>query len=111
MAKFKDFGSGADNIVSDPISFKLYEEEFHCVPALQGKTLLSFVADSNSEDPVTQAQTIEKFFDYVLTDESLERFNALQETKDKIVSVETLGEIIGWVVGQYTDRPEEQPEA
>jgi len=111
MAKFKDFGSGSSDIVRDPISFKLYDEEFHCVSALQGKTLLSFVADSNSEDPVKQAKTIEKFFDYVLTDESVERFNALQETKDKIVSVDTLGEIIGWVVEQYTDRPEEQPEA
>jgi hypothetical protein len=110
MAKFKDFGSGVNSTVSDPISFKLHGEEFHCVTALQGKTLLGFVADSNSNDPVKQAQTIEKFFDYVLVDESAERFNALQATKDKIVSVETLGDIIGWVVGQYTDRPEEQPE-
>lgn len=111
MAKFKDFGSGSAQTESEPISFKLYEEEFHCVGALQGKTLLSFVADSGSEDPAKQAQTIEKFFNYVLTEDSLNRFNALQETKDKIVSVETLGEIIGWVVEQYTDRPEEQPEA
>lgn len=111
MAKFKDFGSGEANVVTDPISFKIYEEEFHCVAALQGKTLLSFVSDSNSDDPAKQAQTIERFFNYVLTDESAERFNALQETKDKIVSVDTLGEIIGWVVEQYTDRPEEQPEA
>jgi hypothetical protein len=111
MAKFKDFGSGSNTVVTDPISFKIHEEEFHCVAALQGKTLLNFVSDSNSDDPAKQAQTIEKFFDYVLTDESSERFNALQETKDKIVSVDTLGEIIGWVVEQYTDRPEEQPEA
>lgn len=111
MAKFKDFGSDLSAETPEPISFKIYEEEFNCVPALQGKTLLGFVASSKSEDPADQAQTIEKFFNYVLTDESLIRFNALQETKDKIISVDTLGEIISWVVEQYTDRPEEQPEA
>lgn len=109
MAKFKDFGSGIDTSTAEPISFKIYDEEFYCVPALQGKVLLGFVSASNSEDPSKQAKIIEDFFNYVLTEESETRFNALQETKDKIVSVELLGDIIAWVVEQYTDRPEEQP--
>lgn len=111
MAKFKDFGSGTTPVTTEVISFKIYDEEFNCLPALQGKVLLGFIAESGSSDPVVQSQIIEKFFDYVLTDESLERFNTLQTSKDKIVSVETLGEILSWVVEQYTDRPEEQPEA
>lgn len=111
MAKFKDFGSDTSSVNAEPISFKIYDEEFHCVSAIQGKTLLSFVSDSTSTDPAVQAKTIERFFNYVLTDESVDRFNKLQETKDKIVSVDTLGEIISWVVEQYSDRPEEQPEA
>lgn len=111
MAKFKDFGSGTAPVATEVISFKIYDEEFNCLPALQGKVLLGFVAESASTDPIVQSQIIEKFFDYVLTDESLERFNTLLTSKDKIVSVETLGEILSWVVEQYTDRPEEQPEA
>jgi hypothetical protein len=110
MSKFKDFGSGDINAEKDSISFKLYDKEFFCLPALQGKVLLGFVANANETDPATQAQTIEKFFGYVLTDESLAEFDSLTTSKDKIVSVETLSEIIGWVVEQYTDRPEEQPE-
>ena len=104
--RFKDFGSGsADTQIAEPIVFALHGEEFECVKALQGKTLLKFVADSQSADPALQASVIEKFFDQVLTDESSARFAVLQESKDKIVSVETLGEIISWVVEQYTDRP------
>jgi hypothetical protein len=110
MTKFKDFGSGTNSASVEPISFKIHGEDFHCVPALQGKVLLGFVADSGSNDPGKQASVIENFFDYVLTDDSLVKFNDLQATKDKIVSVETLGDIIAWIVEQYTDRPEEQPE-
>ena len=110
MAKFKDFGAGTDPATTEPISFKIYNEEFNCLPALQGKVLLGFIAQSGSEDPVVQAQIIEKFFNYVLTEESLTRFNTLQESKENIISVETLGEILSWVVEQYTDRPEAQPE-
>lgn len=109
MSKFKDFGTPKSEVV-DPISFKLYDEEFHCMPSVQGRVLLSMVSDSQSTDPSVIAGITDKFFGYVLTDESLERFNKLTTDKDKIVSVETLGEIVGWLVEQYSDRPEEQPE-
>ena len=57
MAKrFRDFGSG-DSVVKEPLSFKLHGEEFNCVPMIQGKFLLDLVADSNSDDPVKNAET------------------------------------------------------
>jgi len=110
MTRFKDFGSG-DTKKQKPLSFKLHGESFDCVPQVQGKLLLELVADSGSDDAAVSASIITKFFDYVLKDESLIRFNALIRDKEKIVSVETLGEITGWLVSEYTNRPEEQPEA
>jgi len=109
MAKFKDFGSPSSG-ESEPISFTLHGEEFNCVPSVQGRVLLSIAADSGSEDPSAVAGVTEKFFGYVLTDESLERFNKLTSDKEKIVTVETLGEIVAWLVEQYADRPNLQPE-
>ena len=109
MSKFKDFGSPQVE-VADPISFKLYDEEFFCAPAVQGRVLLSIVRDTGSEDPAVIAGVTDKFFGYVLTDESLERFNALTTDKNTVVSVDTLGEIVGWLVEQYSDRPNQQPE-
>lgn len=110
MAEIKDFGG---SFVDDrePIIFKLYGEDFECVKAVQGKMLLDFTKKSNSEDPADQAELINDFFSQVLLDESYERFETLLKSKDKIVPVETLGEITGWIVEQLTSRPEEQPEA
>jgi hypothetical protein len=106
MAKFKDFGGNtAEN--AEPISFKIFDEEFHCIPQIQGKVLLNMVAGSNSDDPAASAGVITEFFDSVLKEESLKRFNLLVEDKDRIVSVETLSEIVGWLAEQYTNRPTE----
>ena len=110
MAKrFRDFGSG-DSVVKEPLSFKLHGEEFNCVPMIQGKFLLDLVADSNSDDPVKNAETVTKFFKNVLLDESLERFESLMDDKEKIVSMETLAQITSWLVEEYAERPTERSE-
>lgn len=109
MEKFKDFGSPAAE-TKEKVSFKLFDEEFFCVPALPGKIMLDLVGKSSSEIPSEQAAIITEFFDSALVDESLERFNALIVDKEKVVTTETLGEITGWLIEQYSSRPEEQPE-
>ena len=110
MTKFKDFGAGTDTTTSEAITFQIHGETFECIKAVQGRVLLQLVADSGSNDPVVQSAIIDKFFSHVLVEESLERFNILLTDKYKIVTVETLGEITGWLIEQYSDRPEEQPE-
>jgi hypothetical protein len=110
MAKFKDFGAGKALEDREPVSFKLHEEEFFGVKQIQGKVLLDLIAKSNSDDAAISAQIMSDFFSYVLTDESFKRFDALLHDKEKIVAVETLGEITGWLISEYAERPEEQPE-
>jgi hypothetical protein len=106
--RFRNFGS--DDVARDPISFELYGEEFHCRTALQGKVLLEIIANMDANDSGYVAQTISKFFEYTLLPESYERFDALLHHPDKIVSVETLGEITAWLVEEYTQRPTQRPE-
>lgn len=110
MAKFKDFGVGKAVGEREPISFKLHEEEFYGVKQIQGKVLLDLIAKSGSEDASVSAQIMSDFFSHVLTDESFKRFDTLIHDKEKIVHVETLSEIVGWLIGEYSDRPEERPE-
>jgi hypothetical protein len=110
MAKFRDFGNVSLNEKLEPISFAINGEEFHCIPAIPGKILLEMVAKSSSEDAADQAAMVNDFFSQVLLDESLERFNALVVDKERVVTAETLGEITGWLVEQYGDRPNPQPE-
>jgi hypothetical protein len=55
--RFKDFGNG-NAVDAKPLSFKLHEEEFHCVPSLQGKILLNLVVDSNYTAVLNNRQSI-----------------------------------------------------
>jgi hypothetical protein len=110
MSKFRDFGStNLDEL--EPVSFKIHDEEFHCIKAMQGKVLLDMIAKSSSDDAAEQASIVTDFFAQVLEDESLERFNALVTDKHRIVTTETLAEITSWLIEQYADRPNQQPEA
>jgi hypothetical protein len=109
MTRYKDFGSG-DKSVKEPLSFKLHGEEFNCVPQVQGKLLLDLVSRAGGDDPAKAAGVIELFFSNVLEDESYTRFQALLDDKHRIVSVDTIGEITGWLVEEYSDRPTEGSE-
>lgn len=106
--RFKDFGGTV--VEQTPLSFKIHGEEFHCRTAIQGKVLLNLVANSDESDGAAVAKTINDFFELTLMPESLERFNALLADPEKIVTVETLGEITAWMVEQYSLRPTQQPE-
>ncbi len=109
MTKYRDFGSGKSTGEVEPVTFKIHDEEFSCRTELQGKALLDLVAQSSSEDPAQAAKTIVNFFKNVLLEESYKRFDSLLTSSDKIVSVETLAEISGWLVEVYAGRPEEEP--
>lgn len=110
MARFKDFGSGNAGEQAEPITFKLHGEEFTCRGEIPGKVILDLVAKSSADDPSQSAVVIEGFFGIVLQPESLERFNALAVDPDRIVSMETLSDIVAWLVEEYTDRPTQRPE-
>ena len=107
MTRSKDFGSGPAE-TSEAISFTLHGEEFFTVPELQGAVLINLVKDSSSDDAAKNASVVTEFFEYALTDESYERFQALITSKNKIVRVEKLGEIVGWLVEEFTNRPESE---
>ena len=109
MTKFRDFGSGKNTGEKEPVTFKIHGEDFSCREELQGKTLLDLVAQSSADDPAQAAKTISNFFENVLVAESYKRFNDLITSSDKIVTVETLAEISGWLVEVYAGRPEEEP--
>lgn len=110
MARFKDFGVGKALEEKEPVVFKLHDEDFICVKHLQGKVLLDMIAKSTSENPADSAIIMNDFFANVLTDESRVRFESLLHDKEKIVHVETLSEIVAWLIGEYSARPNQQPE-
>jgi hypothetical protein len=110
MTKFRDFGAGTTTDQTEPIVFKIHGEEFTCKPAIQGKVLIDLASQTSSEDASDAAKAITVLFDNVLVEESLERFNSLLVDDKRIVSVETLSEIVAWLIETYTQRPNQQPE-
>lgn len=111
MTRFKDFGAGTSGARTEPLVFKLYDEEFSCMAEVQGKMLLELISDSTSESASVQSAVTLKFLRSVLLDESLERLEKLLVSKEKIVTVDTLTEIVAWLIEEYTSRPLEQSEA
>jgi hypothetical protein len=107
--RFKDFGSGGETS-TEPLVFKLHGEEFTAIPTIQGKVLMDLVSKSQSEDSIEAMGVVSTFFDKVLVDESMTRFNVLLEDKERIVTMDTLGEIISWLIEEYSGRPNQQPE-
>lgn len=103
-ARFKDFGEDS-NVNKEPLSFKLYGEEFHCHPAVQGKLLLDIVKEADGDDAAGAAGMIDKFFETALTKESFGNFQKLLNDPEKIVTVETLSEITAWLISEYSERP------
>jgi len=112
MARFKDFGSGKDLSQVEPLSFKLHGQEFLCTPVVQGKFLLELISTTanTEDDPTASARMVNDFFSHVLLEESYERFEKLLSAKDKFVEVETLSEIVSWLMQEYTNRPNQPAE-
>lgn len=108
--RYKDFGYGKTVEKKEPIKFSLHGEEFQCVPNIQGKVMLDLVASTADENSGATAKVISEFFGRVLVPESYKRFDALVNDQDKIVTIETLSDIVSWLVGEYSGRPNPQPE-
>lgn len=109
MTRTKDFGAGAKASDFEPLEFKLAGKTFKCKPALQGKFLLDMAANSDPENPASGAIAVNKFFAQALQPADLERFNKLLDDSTVIITTETLGEIVSWLVETYAERPTEEP--
>lgn len=107
-ARFKDFGSSP--VATESLSFKIYGEVFECKPAVQGVVILNAakMANTSDENMNTVLDTIDYFFSETLLPESLKRFNEMLKDPEKVVSVETLSEIIAWLMGEYSNRPTQE---
>jgi len=64
MTRFKDFGSGSYKPEeAQELSFKLYDEEFLCTPAVQGKFLIDLISGAGDETSTSRnLEIITEFF-------------------------------------------------
>lgn len=107
--RHKDFGSVETVQDQPPVTFTLDGETFTARGSVQGATLLKFVKEADSGDGGRAASSLLGFFKIVLEPESYTRFEAVTEDPDKVITIEQLTEIAGWLMEVYTDRPTRGP--
>jgi len=73
--------------------------------------MLELISKSDDSKPAETAQMVFNFFERVLQAEDNTRFQALIDSADTIVKMETLGDIVAWLVEEYSNRPMPGPEA
>jgi hypothetical protein len=95
----------------EPISFDLGDQTFTCYAAIQGKVLLDImrVAAEGDEDTrgVMMAISVLDFFEKTMPPAEYIRLGKLMEDPKKIVKLETLSEIMSWLIEEYSGRPTE----
>lgn len=110
MARRRDFGAPQFDKNAEAPEFDLHGETFYCVPEIQGAVLLDLIQAADGEG-AEQAGILTGVLTTVLLDESRERFDALTHSKDRLVPLTTLAEIVGWLVEEYAgDRSEQGPD-
>lgn len=110
MARFKKFTGGRDISEFEPLEFELNGVVFRAKPAIQGAVLLAFVRDASSDDGGDSAAALYNFLESALEAKEYERFNALLNDDKIIIDIEVIGEIVSWLVSEYSERPTVQPE-
>lgn len=107
-ARHKNFGSPVASS-DEPITFEIYGQVFRCRPALQGVVLINFIAESASDDSAAGAKAVLEFFNKAIRPEDRERFFEMTNSEDYVIPMETLSEIMDFLVEAYAARPTQQP--
>lgn len=95
--------------IQTPVTFELDGEAFTAKPAIPGALLLDFIADADSDDGGRAAQALIDFVTNVIVPDDRERFTQLVRDEERIVEIETLAEVVEFLVEEYASRPTESP--
>jgi hypothetical protein len=85
----------------EPVTFKLFDEVFHCRPAIQGKTLIDLVSQIDMNNMAESAVALINFFKRTLVPTSYTAFDELINSEDRIVTMDTLTTVMEWLVEHY----------
>jgi hypothetical protein len=107
VTRHKDFSSGAK--IKEPLTFTIDKEEFTARSAVPGALLLEFVTEAGSDDPTQAADALIDFFALALVSEDVERFTQFIRDPDRAIQIETLAEIVEFLVEQFTSKNTQAP--
>lgn len=101
--RHKSFG-GRNRKSSEPISFDIDGEEFHCHKTIPGASLIDFSAAATSDNSSEATRATLDFFKSAMSEEEHARFDEFIRDPEREVEIEDLAEIIEWLIEEYTNR-------
>lgn len=110
MARYKKFSGGTKITDFEPLTFSLNDEEFTCQRAIPGAVLLEFVKDAAGGDGASSAKALYNFLEASMSAEEYARLDKILKDPEVIIDIEVIGEIVSWLVEEYSDRPTTRPE-
>lgn len=90
------------------VGFTLGETDYTAKPDIQGAVILEFIAAADAGEGMGAAAHILAFFDEVLPKDELAKFKAQIKSDDEIVELETLSDIVAYLIEEYTERPTQE---
>lgn len=109
MARNKKFAGGTKISDFEPLDFELNGVKFDCKPAIQGSVLLEFVRDADGDSGGDSAKALYNFLSASMTKEEYDRLQVVLHDPEVIIDIELIGEIVAWLVEEYSSRPTTQP--
>jgi len=86
------------------VGFTLGETDYTCKPEIQGAVILNFISAADSGTAGAAGQ-IMPFFEECLPAGELEKFRTQIKSEDEIIELETLSDIVAYLIEEYTTRP------
>lgn len=105
MARTKSFSTHTGT-PAEPVELVINDKTFHCQETMPGQTMLDFLAGTSSEDPASMAGAVEKIFEEAIVPEEYEEWSTYIRARENNVSLDKLSEMAGWLVEEYSGRPQ-----
>lgn len=91
----------------EPIEFDLAGEHFQAYGEVPGAVLLDFISNSSGEVPAETAKAIMNYLKSSLDAENYKKFQVVTRDPQKKIKIETLSEIVGYLIEERSARPTE----
>jgi len=84
-------------------------DKFRARPMIAGNMMLRMAATMDSPGIGLQSGEMIKLLDGAIWPEDKKRFMALLDDNDTAIPIDTLGEILMWLVEEYAEHPTQRP--
>ena len=105
--KIKSFAapSASEEVLPDPIPFELAGVELEAYGEVSGAVLLDFIANSGGDSSADTAKAILSYLKDSMDEENSTKFNDIIRDPKKRIKIETLSEIVAYLVEERASRP------